>query len=90
MVPEIWSKTDIIFCHFGPFFTLLPSKKKKPLKNRNFEKMKKKIHGDIIILHSVSKIMIICHTVPEIQRMTDVIFTFHFRHHHFTHVHQKL
>ena len=25
MVPEIWSSTDRIFCHFGPFFALLPS-----------------------------------------------------------------
>ena len=24
MVPEIWSATDRIFCHFGPFFALLP------------------------------------------------------------------
>ena len=24
MVPEIWSMTDIIFCHSGPFFALLP------------------------------------------------------------------
>ena len=24
MVPEISSRTDIIFCHFGPFFVLLP------------------------------------------------------------------
>ena len=23
MLPEIWSVTDIIFCHFGPLFTLL-------------------------------------------------------------------
>ena len=23
-VPEIWNTTDIIFCHFGPFFALLP------------------------------------------------------------------
>ena len=23
-VPELWSVTDIIFCHFGPFFVLLP------------------------------------------------------------------
>ena len=78
------------FLSFWTIFYPFTLKKKKTLKNRNFEKMKKKIHGDIIILHSVSKIMIICHTVPEIQRMTDVIFTFHFRHHHFTHVHQKL
>ena len=25
MVPEIWSATDRIFSHFGPFFALLPS-----------------------------------------------------------------
>ena len=24
MVPEIWSMTDKIFCHLGPFFALLP------------------------------------------------------------------
>ena len=24
MLPEIWSATGIIFCHFGPFFALLP------------------------------------------------------------------
>ena len=24
MVPEIWSVTDRIFCHYGPFFALLP------------------------------------------------------------------
>ena len=24
MVPEIWSATDRIFCHYGPFFALLP------------------------------------------------------------------
>ena len=41
-----WSVTDRIFCHFGPFFALLPPNN---LKNQNFEKMKK-ICGDIIIL----------------------------------------
>ena len=25
MVPQIWSAIDRIFCHFGPFFALLPS-----------------------------------------------------------------
>ena len=25
MVPDIWSVTDTIFCHSGPFFALLPS-----------------------------------------------------------------
>ena len=24
MVPKIWRATDIIFCHFGPFFAILP------------------------------------------------------------------
>ena len=23
-VPEIWSETDRIFCHFGPFFAFIP------------------------------------------------------------------
>ena len=48
MVPEIWSATDRIFCHYGPFFPLLPL----PLldrENQNFEKMKKTLE-DIIIL----------------------------------------
>ena len=48
MVPEIWSITDRIFCHFGPFFSFLPPNN---LQNQNFEKMKKKNTGDIIILH---------------------------------------
>ena len=36
-----------IFCHFGPFFALLPPNNPK---NQNFDNMKK-THGDIIILH---------------------------------------
>ena len=24
IVPQIWSATDIIFCHYGPFFALFP------------------------------------------------------------------
>ena len=46
MVPEILSVTDRMFCHFGPFFALLPHNPK----NQNFEKSKK-TPGDIIILH---------------------------------------
>ena len=46
MVPEIWSATDIIFCHSGPFFALLPPMDPE---NQNFEKMKK-APEDIIIL----------------------------------------
>ena len=35
MVPEIWSKTNIIFCHSGPFFALLPPMEPQ---NQNFQK----------------------------------------------------
>ena len=129
MVPEIWSATDRIFCHFGHFLPFYPTNNQK---DQNFENMKK-TPGDII-LHkctknhdymrygawqmysncyfsfwvifcpftpqrpkkskifkkwkkcleislfytSVSKIMIICYTVPEIWRVTDVIVIFHF------------
>ena len=49
MVPEIWSPTDRICCHFGPFPALLPPNNPE---NQNFENMKrKKTLGDIIILH---------------------------------------
>ena len=47
MVPEIWSATDIIFCHSGPFFTLFYPPMDK--ENQNFEKLKK-APEDIIIL----------------------------------------
>ena len=50
---EIWSATDRIFSHFGPFFALLtpppPPPNNNP-ENQNFEKMKKSPE-DIIILH---------------------------------------
>ena len=46
MVPEKWSTTDRIFCHFGLFLSLyLPMDPE----NQIFEKMKKK-PGDIITL----------------------------------------
>ena len=38
-VPKIWSKTDIIFCHFGLFFALLPLY--GPRKSKFSKKMKK-------------------------------------------------
>ena len=47
MVPKIWSATDRIFCHFGPFFALLPPKN---LKNQHFQKMKK-MPGGLEIYH---------------------------------------
>ena len=40
MVPEIWSVTDQIFCHFGPFFAAAPPPPNNP-KDQNFEKKKK-------------------------------------------------
>ena len=46
MLPEIWSVTDIVFCHFGH---LLPFYSANNLKNQNFEKVRK-TPGDIIIL----------------------------------------
>ena len=48
---EIWSATDRIFSHFGPFSALLtpPPPNNNP-ENQNFEKMKKSPE-DIIILH---------------------------------------
>ena len=49
MVPEILSMTDRIFCYFGPFFVLLPSK--EPKKSKFWKNVKKKKPGDIIILH---------------------------------------
>ena len=39
MVPEIWSETDKMFCHFGPFFALLPPPNN--LDYQNFEKDEK-------------------------------------------------
>ena len=51
MVPEIWSMTNRIFCHFRHFLPFYPHKTPK---NRNFEKMKKKPR-DIIILHKCNK-----------------------------------
>ena len=50
MIPEIWSLTDRIFCHFGLFFAFLPPNNPE---NQNFEKKKK--HGAIIISHICSK-----------------------------------
>ena len=40
IIPEIWSTTDIIFCHFEMFFVLLPPMDQE---NQNFEKLKKHI-----------------------------------------------
>ena len=52
MVPEIWSTTVRIFCHFGQFFALLT-----PLTTQKIKILKKwkKMPGDIIILHKCVK-----------------------------------
>ena len=46
MVPEIWSMTDIIFCHSGPFFALFPPMDPE---NKTFEKMKKTPEDKVIL-----------------------------------------
>ena len=48
MFLEIWTATDIIFSHFGPFFALLPP---NSLENQNFEKMK---------IMSIDTILLMC------------------------------
>ena len=61
---DIWffryeMQRTIFFCHFGPFFALLPPQPKKT----NFEKLKK-ILGITFPLTSIPKIMVICYTFP--------------------------
>ena len=82
MAPEIWSMTDMIFCHFGPFFAFLPSPSPPPPplpsppnnpKNQHFEKKKK----NLVILSFYTcapQMTIIWCTVSEIRSMTDMIF----------------
>ena len=131
MVPEIWSGTDILFCHFEPFFALLPTKQPWKPKFWKDEKSTWRYHHFTQVYHkwksyevwflryearqkflsfaaifcpftplttpkikllkkwktslevssfntNVPKIMIICYTVPEIWRVTDLIVNFHF------------
>ena len=65
-VPEIWYVMDVIIFHFGPFFALLPnSPKNSPFtlppppfltgKKIKIIKKWKKMHGDVIILHTHNK-----------------------------------
>ena len=74
MVPEIWSMKDRIFVILGHFLPFYPTNNRP---NQNFEKMKK--HLEISSFYtSVPKLMIICHTAPEIWYITNVICIFHF------------
>ena len=69
MVPEIWCTIDVIvISHFALFFALYPPL--AAVKNQYFEKITK-APGDIIILHTCTKIMIRWCTVPEIWFATD-------------------
>ena len=78
IVPEIWRTIDKAFFHFRPSFALLP-----PLAapKRNILKKWKQMLADITMLRKCTKNhdrMIICFTVPEIPRMTHVLFIFLF------------
>ena len=68
-------RDEQIFCHFGPFFALLPH---KILKNQNFEKLKKKVLEISSFYTSVPRIMIIFLRFPKIWHVTDVSVIFHF------------
>ena len=57
--------------HFLPFYP------PNSLKNENSKKMKKQLEISSFYA-SVPKIMILCYTVPEIWRLTDIIIIFHF------------
>ena len=62
----------VILGYFLPFY---PSNSPK---NQNEKKKMKNMHGDIIILHKCTKIMIKCYIVLEIWHVTDVSVIFHF------------
>ena len=48
IIPEVWSATNKIFCHFAPFLHFYPYRNN--LKMKLLKKMEK-TPGDIIILH---------------------------------------
>ena len=72
MVPEIWSATDIIFCHFGSFFAFYPTNNPKS----KFWKNENKPLEISSFYTSVPIIMIICYTVPETWHMMKVMLLF--------------
>ena len=81
--PKMSSTADIMFCHFGLFFALLPP---NSLKNENIKKWKKHLEKSPVYT-SVPKILIIGYTVHEILHVmdveiwhvTDAAVIFHFR-----------
>ena len=81
-IPEIWSTTGRIFCHFEPFFALLPPAPPPtpPLTTQRIKILKKwKKPLEISSFYtSAPKIMIICYIIPEMRCVTDVIVIFHF------------
>ena len=70
MVPEIWSAPDIFFLSSWVIFSSFTA-----WKNENFKKMKKTLEISSFYT-SLPKFMIICYTVPEIWRVTDVLLFF--------------
>ena len=78
MVPELLSETDKFFCHFGPFFALLPPNDPQNQnfapnnpKNQNFKTMKK-LPQIMITWRTVSKIWCMAdrQTIEETEKVT--------------------
>ena len=77
MVPEIWSATDRIFCHYGPFFALYPPLPPMDPENQNFEQMKKALEDIILQIFTINDSHMI-YIVFQIWSASDKFFC-HFR-----------
>ena len=75
IVTKIWRMTEVIIFHFGPFSALFTSLTTRKIKIK--KKGKKRLEISLFYT-SLPKIMIICLTVAEMWRETDVIVIFHF------------
>ena len=73
IVPEVWSATNIIFCHFGSFFCTFNPTVTTYLKNQTFKKMEE-TPGDIIIVHMCTINENHMCMVPDIWSPTDIFF----------------
>ena len=71
MVPEIWSVTDRIFCHFGLFFALLPP---VDIEKQNFEKMKKTLEDVIILQMFIINDSHMIYGLPDIECNRQIFF----------------